>query len=406
MEALRTGDWLTRARARRFAVAMLAVTAASILYLLGTASGTVDAWGRPIGTDFSNVWAAGWMAGHGQAAAAWHWPSHHAVQQALHGRTGIPFYGWHYPPPFLLVAGLLAMLPYMAALLVWQAGTLAVAATVAKRIVPERGTLLVALGFPAVFVCLTHGQNGFLTAALLGGGLLMLGRRPLLAGVLIGCLCYKPQFAPVLPVLLLAGGHGRACVAATATVLALVGVTLAIWGWPVWEAFFQSLALTRATVIEGADTGAHKIVSAFAAVRLNGGGVAAAYILQGIVSAAALIGVVLARRAPPHVQAAGACAAALLATPYAFDYDMVVLGIGIAFLVAEAARTGWRSWEKSALALAYVAPLVARSVAEASGFPLGLLAILILWALAMRRALTSPVLKSSPCRRSHAASAP
>ena len=401
MDTLRTGEWLTNARARAIAGAMVAVTAASLLYILLTATGTVDAWGRPIGTDFSNVWTAGWMADHGRAAAAWDWPSHHRVQQALHGRADIPFYGWPYPPPFLLVAALLALLPYTAALAVWQAGTLAAAVAVAKRIAPGRDTPLLALGFPAVFVCLGHGQNGFLTAALLGGGLLALERRPVLAGMLIGCLCYKPQFAPVLPVLLLVGGHGRAFVAAGATVLALVAVTLAVWGWPVWEAFLQSLQLTRSTVVEGADTGAHKIVSAFAAVRLNGGGVPAAYAAQGVVSAAAVLGVVLARRAPMRVQAAGACAAALLATPYAFDYDTVALGVGIAFLAAEAGATGWRPREKTALAFAYVAPLFARSVAEASGLPLGLLAIAAVWALAMRRALTP-----SPCRRSRAASAP
>ena len=401
MEMLRTGKWLTATRARVFAAATMAVTAASLLYLLTTATGTVDAWGRPIGTDFSNVWTAGWMADHGRAAAAWDWPSHHHVQQALHGRADIPFYGWHYPPPFLLVAALLALLPYTAALAVWQAGTLASAAVVTRRIAPGRDTLLLALGFPAVFVCLTHGQNGFLTAALLGGGLLALQRQPAVAGVLIGCLCYKPQFAPVLPVLLLVGGHGRAFAAAGATVLALVAVTTAIWGWPVWDAFLHSLELTRTTVIEGADTGAHKIVSAFAAVRLNGGAVAGAYAVQGVVSGASVLGVVLARAAPLRVQAAVACAAALLATPYAFDYDMVVLGLAIAFLAAEAMATGWRPWEKTALALAYIAPLVARGVAEASGFPLGFLAIAMVWALAMRRALTP-----SPCRHSRAASAP
>ena len=401
MDMLRTGEWLTTARARAFAGAMVTVTAASLLYLLLTATGTVDVWGRPVGTDFSNVWSAGWMALDDRAAAAWDWPSHHAVQQALHGRADIPFYGWHYPPPFLLVAAALALLPYTAALAVWQAGTLAAAVAVARRIAPGRDTLLFALGFPAVFVCLGHGQNGFLTAALLGGGLLALERRPVLAGVLIGCLCYKPQFAPVLPVLLLVGGHGRAFLAAGATVIALVAATTAVWGWPVWEAFLDSLQLTRETVVEGADTGAHKIVSAFAAVRVNGGGVAAAYAVQGVASGAAVLGVILARRAPARIQAAGACAAALLATPYVFDYDTVVLGVAIAFLAAEAAATGWRPWEKSALALAYASPLIARSVAEATGFPLGLLAILIVWAIAMRRAVTP-----SPCRRSRAASAP
>ena len=56
-----------------------------------------------------------------------------------------------------------------------------------------------------MFVNVGHGQNGFLTAALLGGALHWLDRRPWLAGVLIGCLAYKPQFGVLIPVALLAG---------------------------------------------------------------------------------------------------------------------------------------------------------------------------------------------------------
>ncbi|WP_425229737.1 glycosyltransferase family 87 protein [Sphingomonas sp.] len=383
--SLRSGTWLTTDRAHRFAIVSVAMTVLAIGWLVLTAHGTVDLWGRPVGTDFSNVWTAGQMAGAGRAAAAWDWPQHYAAQQALHGR-GVPFYGWHYPPPFLLVATVLAWLPYVASYLVYQAVTLVAAWLVTRRIAPGAG--LVALGYPAVFVCLGHGQNGFLTAALLGGGLLALERRPVLAGVLFGCLCYKPQFAPVLPLLLLMGRHWRATGTAVVTALALVALTTGIWGVEVWTAFARSLTLTRTVVIEGADTGAYKIVSAFAAVRLNGGGVALAYGVQAIVSATAVIAAaVTAWRGPPAMRNAIVCAATLLATPYAFDYDMVVLGLAIAFLAADAQASGWRDWEKTALALAWIAPLVGRAVAQATGLPLNLFAILMVAGLAIRRAL-------------------
>ncbi len=121
MTALAPTDRLvTRPRMRVAAVSMIAAMLAGLVYLIATAHGTVDSLGRPIGTDFSNVWTAGWMANHGDAPRAWDWPSHHAVQAWLHGDPHIPFYGWHYPPPFLIVASLLARLPYVAALLVWQ----------------------------------------------------------------------------------------------------------------------------------------------------------------------------------------------------------------------------------------------------------------------------------------------
>ena len=45
-----------------------------------------------------------------------------------------------------------------------------------------------------MFVNIGHGHNGFLTAALIGSALVVLDRRPVLAGVLFGLIAYKPQF--------------------------------------------------------------------------------------------------------------------------------------------------------------------------------------------------------------------
>ena len=56
-----------------------------------------------------------------------------------------------------------------------------------------------AIAFPPVFLCLMQGQTGLLAAALLGGGLLALRPRPVLAGVLFGLLTVKPQLGLLLP---------------------------------------------------------------------------------------------------------------------------------------------------------------------------------------------------------------
>jgi len=385
---LRSGDWLTADRVRAAGAISLAIACLSILYLLATSHGTLDAWGRPLGTDFSDVWTAGQMALDGRAPAAWDWAQHYQVQQAAHGDPHVPFYGWHYPPPFLLLASLLALLPYLAALAVWQAASLWGALQVCRTILPGRTALLAMLGAPVVLLCVTHGQNGFLTAALLGGGLLLLDRRPLLAGLLFGCLIYKPQFALVIPVLLLAGGYLRAIAGACLSAAALVGATLAIWGWPVWQAFLDSLPLTRQLVIEQGETGWHKIQSPFAMVRMWGGPVPLAYAVQGAVTVAAMGAVLwLARAARPNLRNAAVCAAALLSTPYVLDYDLGLLGLGTLFLAADGLERGFLPWEKSLLALAWLAPLLARPLAEATFFPLGQASIVILLALAVRRGL-------------------
>ena len=103
--------------------------------------------------------------------------------EAVSGRDDIPYFGWHYPPVFLLLAAALATLPYLAALLPTSHHACGLSGRCTRHRRAAEAWLL-ALAFPAVFVNVTHGHNGFLTAALLGGALLVLDRRPLLAGVL------------------------------------------------------------------------------------------------------------------------------------------------------------------------------------------------------------------------------
>src|SRR5580704_6822884 len=122
-ESLRSGDWLTRERIRIVATALLIASAAAILFLVVTANGVIDRQGRPLGTDFSNVYAAGTYVLDGNAQAPFDPPQQFAREQAIFGQA-TQFYGWHYPPFFLFVAAALAWMPYGLALAVWQAATL------------------------------------------------------------------------------------------------------------------------------------------------------------------------------------------------------------------------------------------------------------------------------------------
>ncbi|WP_293882839.1 glycosyltransferase family 87 protein [Sphingomonas sp.] len=386
------GAWLTPARMQMFAILSLCATVAMVVYLFATAHGTVDSFGRPLGTDFSNVWTAGRMALDGRAPLAWNWPAHFAMQQLVHHSPDIPFYGWHYPPPFLLVAALLATMPYVWALIVWQATTLLIALATVRRILPIRGVTLAACGAPVVLVCLGHGHNGFLTAALLGGGLLLLDRRPFVAGLLLGCMIYKPQFALVLPVVLLLGWHWRAIGGALASAGLLCALTLVLWGWPVWAAFIHSLPLTQSVVIEQGATGWEKIQSAFSAVRNWGGSIPLAYGIQTGVTAIAVAGAALVSRGtPPFVRNAMVIAAALLSTPYLLDYDLVPLGMAIAFLVAEGRERGFLTYEKTVLALVWIVPLFGRSIMQLTTVPLGLMSIVAIFVIALRRSRIRPL---------------
>lgn len=386
-------------------VAMLFALAlvGSLLWLAATASGTLDGLGRPLGTDFSNVWTAGNMALEARAADVWSWHEQFEVQRALHGKPDVDVFGWHYPPPFLLVATVLAALPYVPALILWQVATLGPFLWMMSRLVRRPETPLLVLAAPVTLICLTHGHNGFLTALLFGGGLMLLDKRPVLAGLLLGCLIYKPQFALIIPPLLLVTGNWRAIAGASLSAAVLVAMTLAAWGWPVWQAFIDSLPLTRAVVIEQGSTGWHKIMSPFSAVRMWGGGIALAYAVQLAATLATIAAVVAlsARRVEPALRNALVCAAVLISTPYVLDYDQVILLPALGWLWLDGRKHGFLPWDKSLIAFVWVAPIVARQAAELALLPLGLLTAVAVAGIAVRRA----ALRASPSRRSHAASA-
>ena len=123
-------------------------------------------------------------------------------------------------------------------------------------------------------------------------------------------------------------------------------------------------------------------------VRMWGGPLPLAYAVQGAATLAAMGAVLwLGRAGRPNLRNAAVCAAAMLSTPYVLDYDLVVLGLGAAFLVADGLERGFLPWEKSLLALVWISPLVARTLAEAASLPLGQLGIVVLLALAVRRTL-------------------
>jgi hypothetical protein len=203
---------------------------------------------------------------------------------------------------------------------------------------------------------------------------------------LLGCLVYKPQFAVLIPIVIAMKGNWRAFLAAGLTVVALCLLTWAIWGWGVWAAFIDSLSLTRHLVIELGSTGWAKIQSPFSAIRHWGGSIALAYMVQAVITAAAIAAAALAAwRGSMEVRGSATLTAALLCTPYVLDYDYVLLGGAIAFHVADMRRRGSLRWEPTILAFAWFAPLFGRSVADLTTIPLNLIAVMAMLALAVRR---------------------
>jgi arabinofuranan 3-O-arabinosyltransferase len=375
---------------RLIGVIGLALALGELVFLAGTyAQGhfVSDARGRLIANDFVNVIAAGRLALDGAAASAYDWPLHKAAEVRAVGHDFGNYYPWPYPPTFLFAAAALALLPYLAAALLWLAATLAAYVAVLRHIVGDRIGILVALGFPAAIWNVTAGQNGFLTAALIGGTLAFLEPRPVVAGLCLGLLTYKPQFGLLFPLVLIVDRNWTAFAVATLMTLAMATASWLAFGGASWQAFFHSLPLTSHIVLGEGRADFARLQSVFGLIRAHGGSEALAWTIQvtASIATAAFVVWLWRRRAPFELKAAALAAGTLIATPYVYMYDLVVLAVAIAFLLRLALQRGLLASEAAGLAAAGVLVLIFPFVKT----HVGLAAILIVMMLILHRALVA-----------------
>ena len=372
-------EWLVRVC---FALAVVNVVLCPIAYFSGV--WIYDQGGLGIPTDFINVWAAGRLVLDGVPAQAYDWDIQKQLEVAKLGQDFVGYFAWHYPPPFLFVASLLAMLPFSVGYAGWVYVSLLPYLAVMRAIVGRNFGLLLALAVPCVLVNSYVGQNGFLTAALIGGTVYLIPARPVLAGVCLGLLTYKPQYGLLFPIVLIAAGHWRVFVSAGVTAVAVALASWLAFGLESWLAFFHWMPkFSQAFLTEGKATW-WKLQSIFSLVRYFGGSEPLGWAFQWVLTAS--VAVVLAlmwrSRVPYTLKAAALAVGTLLTTPYLFMYDMMVLAIPVGFLVRIGLKTGFRNYELPALG-AVAALLLCYMF---TGIPTGLGATVVVAALVLRRA--------------------
>ena len=84
-QGLRSGQWLTPARIRGYSLILLGVCAMVMVGWVAVSDGLIDRNGKPLGTDFSNVYAAGTLTWQGRPAEAYVPALQHAAEKASFG---------------------------------------------------------------------------------------------------------------------------------------------------------------------------------------------------------------------------------------------------------------------------------------------------------------------------------
>lgn len=383
LDWLRHANWLDATRVRDYLWLLALLNGAVLVWLIGTSAGGIDRNGYLLGTDFLSFWAVGKVVlagGNAYDAAA-----HIAVQRTLYaGYSG--YTAFFYPPPFLLVCAPLGLGGYFPALALWLAGTAGAFVAALRpwlRGLTTGQLALVLAAFPAVLLTLTHGQTSFLAAALLGGGVwLAASGHKGWAGLLLGLAIIKPQFGLLVPLALLAAGEWRVIASAAVTALAFAATATLAFGVEIWSAWYAASGAAQAAMAGGA-IGFAKMQSVFAAARLAGAGTELAYVLQGVIAlvSAVLVTHLFWRRGLTRESGAALLVAALLATPFVLDYDLLLLAFPLAVLA-----TGPRPWERSAALAGFVLPALARPLALTTGIAIAPLVLLVVFALLLRRA--------------------
>jgi alpha-1,2-mannosyltransferase len=352
---------------------LFAIEIAVFLFMAAGTHGLIVPLGKPTSTDFVSFYAAGSLADAGTPQLAYDRAEHYAAEEHATAK-GIDYTFFYYPPPFLMLCAVLAKLPYIVAFMIFETASLLFYLFVARHILDdrERATLVCLLAFPPVLWTLGLGQNALLTAGLFGAGTLLIERRPTLAGLFFGALCYKPHFGLLVPVALAAGGHWRAIAAAFLSATALCLASLGAFGWETWRDYLAAAA-TSPAIYQSGRIWFSGFVNPFGGVLLLGGTPAMAYAAQAatILAGALLVGYVWRVRLPLPLRAATLAAASVAAAPIVLYYDLMLAAVAALWLLRAGGTYLLVEWEKIALAALFLLTLDPRSLSETTHMPTG-----------------------------------
>ena len=295
--------------------------------------------GRPEPADFNVFHLAGTLVWSGRFADAYAMATMRPLEAALTGSDA--FLPWSYPPLFGLVLAPLARLPLWLAQSLFVSASLALYLAVTRRLAgPQAWPVWLAL-VPSLALNLQAGQNGLLTGGLAGAAALaLLRRRTVAAGAAIAALAIKPHLAVMFPVILVLQRRWHALLVAGAGAAALTALSFAALGWDVFAAFLRSFSEVGRLMAAGAYP-LQRMTSLCVALLSWGVAPLAALAVHAAVAVAILAAAVrtLAGADDPRVAIGLAIATTQFVSPYIYDYDATVFGVGLVLLApALAAR--------------------------------------------------------------------
>lgn len=354
-------NWLTRQRIALYSACILLMELAYLAIRIDGAYVRKIPDFFALGWDFAVFWTASLVTLHGAASNAYDValtePIVSALEHAAHRSFPAP---WVYPPTFLLAVKWLALLPFAWSYMLFTVLGMVFSGFTWNRILaaPSLSSWLPVLAFPALWITLLSGQNSLFTFGLAAAALVLLDKKPALAGVCIGLLAIKPQLGIVFPLVLLVGRRWRAFSAALITVGVFCAAAGFVLGFETFSKFIAAVPQFSKLTVDVNWAGG--MPTWFGIARHFGASPIAAYLTHAVMAAPslALAAFLFAIPSRATLRAAVVAPATLLCQPYLRGYDFVWLALPIAFLILDARRHGWLKGERAVLVTVWLAPLV------------------------------------------------
>ncbi|WP_439370686.1 glycosyltransferase family 87 protein [Bradyrhizobium sp. DASA03120] len=289
-------------------------------------------------SDFDAFYIVAREIWHGQVDLAYRFETLIKLQQAFTGSTS--FMPWTYPPHFDLLLAPFALLPEGIAYLLFVTVTLTSYLLTLRTIADKNFAHVLVVMFPALAITVGCGQNGFLTGTLIGIVCLNVERRQVMAGLALGAMVIKPHLAIAAGFYMLATRRWTALATATTVVLASSLACTLMFGWQIWTAWLGAIR-ESAIFLDRGFYPLFRMVSTYAALGRAGLPSSIAFWAQAAAASLALFAVALAvwlgttRRASPAFTIGVATLVSVMISPYAYDYDLPIIGIGLALILPD-----------------------------------------------------------------------
>ena len=251
-----TGSWLTAKRVRAHGT-VLAVCLWSVYVWNISDPGLRDRAGNLKGTDFLHFYTLGNLALAHDGADLYDMNAEAKIAAvrvpAAAGIRYLPLY----PPQVSIFFALFARLPYAWALASWWAlnvGLYAGCCFLLWRASPNLrslgGTvLLLGLAFPAFFHLIVWGQtSGLALVCFTALYFALRDQRMSIAGLVAGCLIFKPQLGLAVAAVFLCCGLWKALLGALASATVQLAIGVAYYGWEPLRRWMQMLLNARTTL--------------------------------------------------------------------------------------------------------------------------------------------------------------